>query len=179
MLYIQEILSGVHTITGARHRSPLFVGPRIARRCQRAGPYREFSAISAASSAASRSTARCHARCQQFFQNGGRDALIVRVYHRGDRWRGETGAERRWYRRQGTLTVANNPVDGDRPMHQYRTYRFRRYHRHRRAGQADDRRATEQWRSDEDRRHDLYLPDGAERPTASRSALIVGATIPD
>ncbi len=123
-VYIQEIPSGVHTITGVATSITAFVGRALRGdvnepvRIANFGDFvREFGGLSLDS-------AMSYA-VQQFFQNGGSDALIVRVYHAG----GTDGVAKLALNgggiaAQGTLTVANNPVDGDTMKIDNRTYVF-------------------------------------------------------
>jgi len=123
-VYIQEIPSGVHTITGVATSITAFVG-----RAPRGdvndpvdigsfGDYvRDFGGLSLDSSMSY--------AVQQFFQNGGSEALIVRVYHQGATdgiaalpMNGGGIAA------QGTLTIATNPVDGDTMKIDNKTYIF-------------------------------------------------------
>src|SRR5262245_20860869 len=79
-VYIEEIPSGVRTITGVATSIAAFVGfatrgpvnePRLVQ------SFTEFTRVFGGLSA----TSTMSYAVQQFFQNGGRDALIVRVVH--------------------------------------------------------------------------------------------------
>ncbi|GLR87946.1 phage tail sheath C-terminal domain-containing protein [Bradyrhizobium iriomotense] len=113
-VYIQELPSGVHTITGVATSITAFIGRAPRGDVNEPveifgfGDYvRIFGGLSLDSSMSY--------AVQQFFQNGGSDALIVRVYHKpavGDGVAtltlpgGGVAA-------QGTLTLVSNPIDGD------------------------------------------------------------------
>jgi hypothetical protein len=124
-VYIQEIPSGVHTITGVATSITAFIG-RAPRgdvnepvRITSFGDYvRIFGGLSLDSSMSY--------AVQHFFQNGGSDALIVRVYHEpavGDGVAvlqlGGGGVAS-----QGTLTIVTNPVDGDTMTIDSKVYTF-------------------------------------------------------
>src|SRR3569832_688529 len=123
-VYIQEIPSGVHTITGVATSITAFVGRALRGdvnepvRIANFGDFvREFGGLSLDSSMSY--------AVQQFFQNGGSDALIVRVYHKG----GTDGIAKLTLNgggiaAQGTLTIATNPIDGDTMTIDNRTYFF-------------------------------------------------------
>jgi phage tail sheath protein FI len=124
-VYIQEIPSGVHTITGVATSITAFVGRAVRGdvnepvRITSYGDYvRIFGGLSLDSSMSY--------AVQHFFQNGGADALIVRVYHKPAGGDGVSvltlGAG--GVASQGTLTIAVNPVNGDKMKIDSREYIF-------------------------------------------------------
>src|ERR1041385_1827640 len=121
-VYIQEIPSGVHTITGVATATPAFAGRAVRGdvnepvRIASFGDYvRNFGGLSLDSSMSY--------AVQHFFQNGGADALIVRIYGGGDGVaKTPPGAE--GVAAHGTLTIAVNPTDGDKITIDGRDYIF-------------------------------------------------------
>lgn len=114
-VYIQEIPSGVHTITGVATSITAFVGRAVRGdvnepvRITSYGDYvRNFGGLSLDSSMSY--------AVQHFFQNGGADALIVRIYHKPAVGDGISvlALNAGGVAAHGTLTVAVNPVDGDK-----------------------------------------------------------------
>lgn len=114
-VYIQEIPSGVHTITGVATSITAFVGRAVRGdvnepvRITSYGDYvRIFGGLSLDSSMSY--------AVQHFFQNGGADALIVRVYHKPV---GGDGASKATLgaggvAAHGTLAIAVNPKDSEK-----------------------------------------------------------------
>jgi phage tail sheath protein FI len=114
-VYIQEIPSGVHTITGVATSITAFVGRAVRGdvnepvRITNYGDYvRNFGGLSLDSSMSY--------AVQQFFQNGGADALIVRVYHKPAGGDGVSvlTLDAGGVAAHGTLTIAVNPTDSEK-----------------------------------------------------------------
>jgi uncharacterized protein len=124
-VYIQEIPSGVHTITGVATSITAFVG-RAPRgdvnhpvEIFNFGDYvRIFGGLSLDSSMSY--------AVQQFFQNGGSDALIVRVYHKpaGGDGVATLTLQGGGVAAQGTLTLVTNPTDSETMTIGTKTYTF-------------------------------------------------------
>ncbi|HEU0237376.1 MAG TPA: phage tail sheath C-terminal domain-containing protein [Candidatus Limnocylindrales bacterium] len=131
-VYIEEVPSGVRTITGVATAITAFIGraPRGAVdtpvRIQNFGDYtRAFGGLSLDSTMSF--------AVQQFFNNGGTDAIIVRVYRAPAP--GATGTPRRTgigscvlaadTRARGTLTLAVQPVVDDTMTLDRTEYTFR------------------------------------------------------
>jgi phage tail sheath protein FI len=130
-VYVEEISSGVHTITGVATSITAFVGRALrgpANEPVRVQSFAEFGRVFGGLSL----DCPLSYSVQQFFQNGGSDALIVRVYRKPDPVpagvsgdgvatlvlpSGEVAA-------QGTLTIAANPSDGDTMTIDSKMYTF-------------------------------------------------------
>ncbi len=77
---IEEIPSGVRTITGVATSITAFIGRAPRGEVDRAGPCTSFAEYSRLFGGLSRSSTMSYA-VSHFFQHGGRDALIVRVFN--------------------------------------------------------------------------------------------------
>jgi phage tail sheath protein FI len=124
-VYIEEIPSGVRTITGVATAITAFIGraPRgpvdTPVRIQNFGDYtRAFGGLSMDSPVSF--------AVQQFFNNGGTDAIVIRVYRPPT---GATGIATRALaadvRARGTLTLAKQPVPGETMTLGSTVYTFR------------------------------------------------------
>jgi len=130
-VYIEEVSSGVHTIAGVATSITAFVG-RAQRgavddpiRVQSFGEFeRQFGGLWTDS-------ALGHT-VSQFFQNGGGDALIVRVYHAPSAAQTTAGANADGIAAldpaaaaaQGTLTLDTNPASGETMTIDTKIYTF-------------------------------------------------------
>src|SRR6478609_3645996 len=81
-VYIQEIPSGVHTITGVATSITAFIGRAVRGDINEPVEIFGFGDYTRIFGGLSLDSSMSYA-VQQFFQNGGSDALIVRVYHAG------------------------------------------------------------------------------------------------
>ncbi|MDY0048645.1 MAG: phage tail sheath C-terminal domain-containing protein [Thauera propionica] len=79
-IYIEEIPSGVRTITGVATSITAFIGRAPRGEVDRAVRVQSFAEYSRLFGGLSRSSPMSYA-VSQFFQHGGRDALIVRVFN--------------------------------------------------------------------------------------------------
>ena len=132
-VYIEEVPSGVRTITGVATAITAFIGRAVRGpvndpvRIQSYGDYdRGFGGLSLESPMSY--------SAQHFFQNGGTDAIIVRVYRNPSAAQVTAGAAvdgianlslmGAGVAAQGTLTVATNPSDGDTMTIDTKVYTF-------------------------------------------------------
>jgi len=121
-VYIQEVSSGVHTITSVATSITAFIGRAVRGDVNNPVRVQGFSEYGRVFGGLSLDSTMSYA-VQQFFQNGGGDALIVRVYGRPSAAQQAAGAAADGiaFRRlgsgevaaQGTLTIAVNPADGE------------------------------------------------------------------
>lgn len=132
-VYVEEVPSGVRTITGVATAITAFVGRAIRGPVDKAVRIQSYEDYTRAFGGMSlKSTVSYSVR--HFFQNGGTDALVVRCYLEPSAGQQTAGAaadgiaSRRlpaWVvEAQGTLTLAVNPQDGDTMTIGSRTYTF-------------------------------------------------------
>src|SRR5262245_9909699 len=110
-VYIQEIPSGVHTITGVATSITAFVGRAPRGDVNNPVEILSFSDYVRIFGGLSLDSSMSYA-VQQFFQNGGSDALIVRVYHKpaGGDDVATLPLQGGGVAAQGTLTLVANPT---------------------------------------------------------------------
>jgi phage tail sheath protein FI len=133
-VYIEELPSGVHTITGVATSITAFVGQAKRGPVDEATRVQSFAEFERTFGGLWVDSTLGYA-VSQFFQNGGGDTLIVRVYHKPSAAQVAAGAaldgiavttlQSGGVAAQGTLTVANNPNDGETMTIGGQVYTFR------------------------------------------------------
>jgi phage tail sheath protein FI len=124
-VYIEEVSSGVRTITGVATSITAFVGRAVRGDVNDPIRIQNYSEYTRVFGGLSLDSPMSYA-VQQFFQTGGADALIVRVYAKPSTGDGVavmtlgSGA----VAAKGTLTVDTNPSDGDKMTIGGRDYIF-------------------------------------------------------